>query len=324
LRRRLEQEARTIALRNWLQALTRWVSRACEQQRPTRRQEPREAAAVVYQPLRRLLLTDEVSRTLFAEFAEHRASERGGEETGWALLGLRNADEAIALATLPAGANREAGDAHVLQNSTAQAFAYRVLFQANRKLKMLGVVHTHPGSMRHPSSGDYRGDIAWVAGLPGEQGVFAIGTADAGQKGSVECGWKPAANAQCLGELCLSWYSLRGGERNYRPLPVDLTLGPDLGLVLRPVWPELENHAERLDRLARQLRRAAFDVVPGRDKPALVMQVPVADGDKTIRVLMEGKDVRYLLVGPDGAMIADFRDDRVDHGVFVMLAELTS
>jgi hypothetical protein len=52
--------------------------------------------------------------------------------------------------------------------------------------------------------------------------------------------------------------------------------------------------------------------------------VPLAEGDKTIRVLMEGKEVRYLLLGPDGVMIADFRDDRVDHGLFVMLAELTS
>jgi hypothetical protein len=31
-----------------------------------------------------------------------------------------------------------------------------------------------------------------------------------------------------------------------------------------------------------------------------------------------------LLIGPDGALAADFRDDRVDRGVFVMLAELTT
>ncbi len=38
---------------------------------------------------------------------------------------------------------------------------------------------------------------------------------------------------------------------------------------------------------------------------------------------MEGKEVRYLLVEKGEAMIADFRDDRIDRGVFVMLAELS-
>jgi hypothetical protein len=65
-------------------------------------------------------------------------------------------------------------------------------------------------------------------------------------------------------------------------------------------------------------------VIDGREKPALAVQVPLADSEKAIRVLIEGKEVRYLLVGPSGALMADFHDDRVDHGIFVMLAELTS
>jgi hypothetical protein len=105
---------------------------------------------------------------------------------------------------------------------------------------------------------------------------------------------------------------------------VELTIGPDVAFGLRPVWAELENHAAQLDRLARQLSRVRFDVVDGKDKPALSMTIPLPEPDRAIRVLMEGKEVRYLLLGPEGAMIADFRDDRVDHGVFVMLAELTS
>src|SRR5262245_38488320 len=54
-----------------------------------------------YHALRRLLLTDGVSRTLFEEYASHRESARGEEETGWLLLGHREADQAVALATLP-------------------------------------------------------------------------------------------------------------------------------------------------------------------------------------------------------------------------------
>src|SRR2546429_8609 len=55
------------------------------------------AQAPQYERLRRVVLTDDVSRTLFEEYAAHRASERGKEETGWVLLGVRRADEAVAL-----------------------------------------------------------------------------------------------------------------------------------------------------------------------------------------------------------------------------------
>src|SRR4051794_27135813 len=72
-------------------------------------------------PLERILLTDGVGRTLFEEYAAHRASSRGKEETGWMLLGLRESCEAIALATLPAGTRAEASASHLIFNSTAQA-----------------------------------------------------------------------------------------------------------------------------------------------------------------------------------------------------------
>jgi hypothetical protein len=273
--------------------------------------------------LRRLILTDDVSRALFAEFGEHRRGERGDEETGWVLLGVRGVDEAVALATLPAGAQRDAGGSHVRFNPTAQAFASRVVRQGNKQLTTLGVVHTHPGSLRHPSDGDFRGDIEWVPNLRGGEGVFGIGTADALKHPPGGVAWQPSENVQCLGELCLSWYTLADGDRNYRPLPVELTLGPDLAASLRPVWEELENHAERLDRLARHLVGANFEVLEGKQKPALAVTVPLTEPGRSIRVLMEGKEVRYLLFDSGGAMIADFRDDRVDHGVFVMFAELT-
>src|SRR5438309_1289572 len=78
-------------------------------------------APVRYQPLQRLLLTDGVGRTLFEEYAAHRAAARGEEETGWMLMGLRDSATAVALATLPAGAKSDASVAHVRFNSTGQA-----------------------------------------------------------------------------------------------------------------------------------------------------------------------------------------------------------
>jgi proteasome lid subunit RPN8/RPN11 len=304
----------------------RTVSALLERRAPvSRASEPAAASAArEYRPLKRLVLADEVSRTLFHEFEAHRATERGREETGWILLGLRHEDEAIALATIPAGARRDAGDAHVRFDPAVQEFACRVVRRQSKRLTTLGVVHTHPGSMRHPSDGDYRGDVEWVKNLRGREGVFGIGTADAPTRQPASVAWQPAAHRQCLGTLSFSWYGLGEHDQRYRALPVEVTLGPDLALELRTVWEEVENHAERLEALARQLNGVSFDVIDGRAKPALAARVPLADADRSIRVLMEGKEVRYLLQGRDGPMAADFHDDRVDHGIFVMLAELTS
>src|SRR5206468_12639274 len=161
--------------------------------------------------------------------------ERGGEETGWLLLGWRDADEAVALATLPAGADREAGEAHVRFNSSAQAVGSRIVRQTDRRLTMLGVVHTHPGSLRHPSDGDFQGDTQWVGQLRGGEGVFGIGTADGTRESGTVVARQPRSHVQCLGELSLSWYSLGSGDRRYRTMPVALTLGPDLARPLHAV-----------------------------------------------------------------------------------------
>jgi len=312
------QENRPIGFRELLWELVRAFGRRAT----VGREVP--SATPPLTSLRRVSLADDVSRTLFAEYAAHRKSERGSEETGWVLLGIRRGDEAVVLATLPAGAGREAGEAHVRFNSAAQAFASRVVRQGHRQLTLLGVVHTHPGSLRHPSSGDYRGDIEWVANLRGGEGVFGIGTADAAPNPDAGISWQPAPNVQCLGELCLSWYALGKKDRNYRPLPVELTIGPDLAAPLRPVWEELETHAERLDRLARQLNGLTFNVTPGHQKSALTVTVPLPDDGRSIRVEMEGKAVRYRLITNDGPMAADLREDRVDVGVFLMLSELAA
>ena len=318
--RRGKPETPPIGVRQLLRDLLRAATRRS----PSGVQAKSETAGPVLQPLRRVLLTDEVSRTLFGEYAAHRKTARGSEEIGWDLIGVRQGDAAIVLATLPAGEARDSSSGHVLFNRAAQGFACRVLRQGSRKLTMLGVAHTHPGSLRHPSTHDYRGDIEWVANLRGGEGVFGIGTADAKPNPAAGISWQPAPNVQCLGELCLSWYGLAKRDRNYRSLPVELTIGPDLATELRPVWDELEAHAERLDRLSRQLSGLRFEVAPGHQKSALTLTVPMLDDGRAICVEMEGKDVRYRLTAKDGVMVADLREDRVDVGVFLILSELAA
>jgi proteasome lid subunit RPN8/RPN11 len=277
--------------------------------------------AAALQPVRRLRLTDGVSRTLFEEYARHRQGDSGEEETGWVLLGLRERDEAIALATLPAGAHSDAGVAHVRFNSLGQAVASRIVRQHDRRLTILGVVHTHPGSLRHPSSGDLEGDSVWVRHLRGGEGVFGIGTADGPAGNGAVFAYQPRPNVHCLGELRFSWYALRQGDTGYRPLPVEVTIGPDLARPLHAIWPTLELHAERVDRLYRQQAGMRFEVLSD-DNPGLVLTLPLAANGEAVRVVLRHKSVRYYLQRDGEVLEVDLTDDYVDRGVYLLLAEL--
>jgi hypothetical protein len=277
-----------------------------------------------YAPLKRILLTDGVGRTLFEGYANHRSGARGEEETGWVLLGLREVSEAVVLATLPAGTQREASVAHVRFNSSAQALASRIVRQADRRLTILGVVHTHPGSLRHPSDGDLRGDGQWVSHLRGQEGVFGIGTADGVLEPGALFAWQPRPHVQCLGELRFSWYALRHGESAYRPLPVELTIGPDLARQLHLVWPALEAHAERLERLYRQQAGLRFEVTRDEEGPGLLLTVPLATHGEAVRVLVRPQQVRYFLEREGELLEIDHHDEYVDRGVYLLLAELAA
>jgi proteasome lid subunit RPN8/RPN11 len=270
-------------------------------------------------PLERILLTDGVGRTLFEEYAAHRASARGKEETGWMLLGLREPREAIALATLPAGTRAEASASHVNFNSMAQAVGSRIIRQSDKRLTILGVVHTHPGTLRHPSDGDLRGDRVWVQRLRGQEGVFGIGTADGQEQALYALQLRP--NVHCLGELRFSWYALRQGAPAYTPLPVSLTIGPDLARPLHAAWPTLEEHAERIERLYQQQARLQVEVVAGKP-PGLQLVLPLADEGQALRVLLAGQEVRYFLQRKGEWLEADHRDELVDRGVYRLLADL--
>ncbi len=281
-------------------------------------------APVGYLPLKRVVLTDGVGRTLFEEFGSHQAGARGDEETGWVLLGIRQPEAALVMATLPAGAARDAGVSHVQFNSWGQIMGCRIVRQVDRRLTILGVVHTHPGSLRHPSDGDYRGDAVWVGQLRGGDDVFGIGTADCSPAGGTPVAHQPRPNVQCLGKLRLSWYALRSGDKNYRRLPVGFTLGPDLARPLHSVWSVIESHAIQLDRLCRQQAGVTFEVVAGNQGTALGVRVPLAEPEHAIRILLEGKEVCYHLVRADDTLLVDPHEARIDRAVYLLLAELAA
>lgn len=275
-----------------------------------------------YQRLERIILTDEVSRTLFEEYAAHRQSARGKEEIGWLLLGLRQERDVIVLATLPAGAERNAGVAHVQFNDSAQALASRIVRQQDRRLTTLGVVHTHPGSLRHPSDGDYHGDRLWVRNLRGQEGIFGIGTADAKGKNGQWLPPAPDSYRQTFGDLCFCWYSLATDDRRYQRIPVQLTLGPDLAGPLHKVWTILERHADSLNRLWLQLAKMSFQVLERAGGAILVVDIGLAEPDALLRVILEKQAVRYLLLRNDEVMEVNPAEARLERAVFQILTEL--
>lgn len=282
------------------------------------------ASPRTYRKLERVVLTDAVARTLFEDFAAHKRGRRGDEEIGWVLLGLRDGDEAVALATLPAGAQRSAGVAHVRFNSQAQAIASRIVRQWDKRLGILGVVHTHPGSLRHPSEGDYYGDIQWVEQLRGGAGIFGIGTADVFPEDRASWGQQPEPHRQVLGELCFSWYALGKGDRRYRPLPVHVTLGPDLARPLHPLWNVLEEFAEPLDRISRQQSQVNFEVIQRPQGKALAVSLPLAEPGSSLKVLLDGRQTQYVVQQEGGLATVDPQEPRLDRAVYLILAELCS
>jgi hypothetical protein len=97
--------------------------------------------------------------------------------------------------------------------------------------------------------------------------------------------------------------------------------GPDLAAELRPVWSVIEDHAERLGRLARQLQRIGFDITPG-PAPTLAVSIPLAEPGLALRVALTKSEVRYFLVRGGEVAAAELPEAHVDRGVYRLLADL--
>jgi proteasome lid subunit RPN8/RPN11 len=289
----------------WLVRLFTWEKR-----------EPRvERPAAAPTGLEYITLADGVAHTLRDDYAEHRQSDRGHEEIGWILLGIRQGNEAIALAALPAGADRDAGATHVQFNAEAQVLASRILRQGDKRLQMIGVVHTHPGSMRTPSDGDWEGDSRWVAQLRGGEGVFAIGTADARAE-------EAAPHLQVFTDTCFSWYALSASDRVYRPLPLRITAGLDLAQPLRSVWDAIETHSAPLNRLCRQLARVQFEIVDEDEQIVLCVKIGLTEKNQQLRLLLSEMEARYYWEREGELIAIDPHETQPDRAVYLILAEL--
>ncbi len=158
--------------------------------------------------------------------------------------------------------------------------------------------------------------------LRGGAGIFGIGTADGdGAAAAPLVATQPREHTQCYQGLRFSWYALGANDRNYRRLPIRMTIGPDLAFPLHGVWAAIEQHSERLDRLCRRLARVRFEVMPGAKGPELHAVVSL-DKKESLRAILGDGHVQYCLVRKGQWLVSDCREPAVDRGVYLMLAAL--
>jgi hypothetical protein len=131
-------------------------------------------------------------------------------------------------------------------------------------------------------------------------------------------------NAQERGPLTFTWYSLAAAEPSYRPLPVELTEGPDLAQPLRDVWTALEENAERIDRLYRQQAGLQCKVIVQDSRPVLTVTVPLAEAGDKVVVMLGSEPPQYLVHRGADLFAVDPGTKNIDRGVYLLLAELAA
>jgi proteasome lid subunit RPN8/RPN11 len=270
-----------------------------------------------------MLISSGVGQTLVQGYRNHLNQERGDEETGWLLMGYREKKHAVVVAAVPSGEFREASSTHVKFNSQAQVVAGRLLRQLHDKLEVLGLFHTHPGRLRHPSSGDYQGDIQWVKKLPGKQGVFGIGTVDHESPIRGEFATKIAINTFSMTGMRFDWFSLASGDSNYVKVPIRWTLGEDLAKPLHVVWDAMEIHAGEIEKVLAQQAKATCGITQGAAGHQLTLSIPLAGSAGKIIVFIFKDKVQYFFEKNEQLFAVDIQEDKVDRGVYLVLAELS-
>ena len=65
-----------------------------------------------------------------------------------------------------------------------------------------------------------------------------------------------------------------------------------------------------------------FEITQGFSGPALTVRVGLSESGRAVRVVIEGKEVRYYYESEGQILQADLPDASPDQGVYLLLAEL--
>ncbi len=255
-----------------------------------------------------------VLRSLESGYHEHLEGPRRNEEMAWLLLGYANDDSLQIEAAVPAGESRDASAVHVRFDTSVQALATCILRSDDPRLVPLGVFHTHPGSLDHPSGGDFQGDSEWVRRIPGRRGVFGIGTCDGGPT-------LPGNHQTRVGNLCFSWYHLGVGDVSYRPISLVTKPGDDRARGLLPVWDSVQEHADPLLGLARQLATVRFQVANLEGQTHLAVSIPVRGANAFLRLIFHSHKIWYYLDSNGEWLAVDTKETDPEIAVYRLLAE---
>ncbi len=272
-------------------------------------QEPATPVCPPTKPKSRYVVTKDVAATLFNEFAEHRRTARGNEEIGWLLVGHRSGTEIHVIGTIPAGTHRDASAVHVSFDSEAQTLASRIIRQVDRRLQIVGIVHTHPGSMRHPSEGDLQGDRQWIQQLQHAEAIFAIGTAD--------------GDASEPNGLHFSWYALGVDDDDYRAVEMDFAAGADAGSPLREIWDVVESRSGPLNRICRLYAAVRLGIINEDEATWLRATLALPWTGQQLYLLLSSTEARYYWENGQSFIAIDLQEADIEIAVLMILMELT-
>jgi hypothetical protein len=93
---------------------------------------------------------------------------------------------------------------------------------------------------------------------------------------------------------------------------------------LHSVWLTIETHAERLERVCRQQTGVTFETATDDGGAHLAVNVPLAEEGTALRIILQGEKVRYFLQRGDELLATDCNEERIDRGVYLLLAELAA
>jgi len=119
----------------------------------------------------------------------------------------------------------------------------------------------------------------------------------------------------------MSWYVLGEGGRQYRPLDVHLTLGPDLALRLHDIWTTIEAFAEPLERLCLQQAKVSFEVIDG-GRGALAASIRLAEAQQSLRIVLEGKEAAFYWQRGQEVHSVQAPAEELDRSVYLIMADL--
>jgi hypothetical protein len=221
---------------------------------------------------------------LLADVADHLRGPHAHDETGWVPIG-RVAAGVVSVEGLLSAGRRPFASPAAFEPDHAHVLAALVLLQAREPADVVGLIHTHPGSMDWNSAVDQVADEGHVLALPGGIGVYPIVVRERRASG-------PVVRAG----VRVAWWGLRASRPAvYAPCRVEVVPGEDAGAWLGPHDDALAEAGEVVLELLE--RGVAVTLLPA---PAGAVDLMASSAGGEVLVRFDPLPGHALLTGPAG------------------------